>query len=859
MNTLLCPVVWIFCALCSDCLAADVLTYHNDNARTGWNSQEVALTPANVNASSFGRLFTLQVDGKVDAQPLYVSNAPVFRGSKSLGTHNLVIVATEHDSVYAFDADTGVLYWQESLLGAGETPSDDRGCGQVTPEIGVTATPVIDRSGGANGPNGTIYLVAMSKLATVYHQRLHALSLATGQEVAGSPIEIQASYPGTGPDNDGRGHVLFDPGAYKERPGLLLLNGIVYTAWSSHCDNPPYTGWIIGYDEKTLGQTTVLNVDPNGPPNGTFLSDGSGNSFWSSGAGPAADADGNIYALSANGPFDRTFLPNGFPSLGDYGDTFLKLSTLGGLAVSDYFTPFDQAVDAANDTDLGSGGVVVLPDMVDAGGTTRHLAVGAGKDTNIYLVDRDNLGKFMPGATSNSYIYQELVGASPGGEWATAAYFNGAIYYGPVGGALRRFTFSQARLDQVPAAMTSTVFGYPGTTPSISSSGNSAGIVWAHENPGSGSSQAVLHAYDATSLTELYNSNQNPQRDQFGTANKFITPTICNGKVFVGTTNSVGVFGLSSSTGAQTPVITSFISYSGDFNGDGKQDILWRNTQTGEVRIWYMNGSTILSDDYVVTVGLDWKIAGIGDFNGGGISDILWENTVNGSVAIWIMRGDNLVYEYQQPSPGLQWYITGVVDLDHNGLADILWRNVVTGEVRVWRSLSPLNFSSEYIGVAGADWNLVGTADLFGNGLPELIWRNQVSGEVRAWQLNGGTLIEDVSLAVVSLDWQIVGFGDFNGDGRQDIVWRNRADGSVAIWIMSGFGAAQWFPGAVSLDWQIRAAPNVYGNMVSSILWSNKTTGQQVIWGTNGATFSGSAQIGVADPSWIVQPVVGSQ
>ena len=444
--------------------------------------------------------------------------------------------------------------------------------------------------------------------------------------------------------------------------------GLFTPRWSSHCDNPPYTGWIIGYDEKTLGQTTVLNVDPKGPPNGTFLSDGSGNSFWNSGAGPAADADGNIYALTANGPFDTTVL-NGFPSLGDYGDTFLKLSTAGGLAVSDYFTPFDQAVAAANDTDLGSGGAVVLPDMVDASGTTRHLAVGAGKDSNIYLVDRDNLGKFIPGVSSNSYIYQELVGALPGGVWATAAYFNGAIYYGPVGGALRRFTFSQARLDQVPAAMTSTVFGYPGITPSLSSSGNSSGIVWAYENLGSGNGSAVLHAYDAADLSELYNSDQVPQRDQFGEANKFITPTICNGKVFVATTNSVGVFGLLVSPG---------------FNGGGQADLLWENTITGEHSIWIMQGKScfpVLScpgirtlahggsgrlprhrpdgsrlgkyshrraqyldyaerptSQYRATIPIQWHIAAAGDFLGTGQADLVWENTTTGEHSIWIME-----------------------------------------------------------------------------------------------------------------------------------------------------------------------------------------------------------------------------
>ena len=847
-------LVYLMCSAFSlNGFGTDVLTYHNDNARTGWNPNEVVLTPANVNVASFGLLFNLQVDGKVDAQPLYVSGTLV---ANSSGLHNLVIVATENDSVYAFDADTGILYWQTSLLGAGEVPSDDRGCDQVTPEIGVTATPVIDRTNGINGTNGTIYLVAMSKLAgtSTYHQRLHALNLVTGQELAGSPVEIQPRYPGTGPDNNGT-DVIFDPGAYKERSALLLLNGTIYTTWASHCDIAPYTSWIIGYNENTLAQSTVLNLDPNGAPSSTFLTDGSGNAFWNSGTGPAADGNGNIYDLTANGPFETT-LVNGFPSNGDYGDTFLKLSRQGGLAVSDYFTPFDQADDAANDVDLGSGGVVVLPDMADVSNNIRHLAIGAGKDSNIYLVDRDNMGKFIPGASSNTNIYQELARALPGGEWATAAYFNFAVYYGPVGGALRRFTFTGARLNPLPAAMTSTVFAYPGVTPSISSSGNSAGIVWAYENSSS-ANQAVLHAYDATNLVELYNSNQNPQRDRFGQGNKFITPTICNGKVFVATTNSVGAFGLLNSSPTTTPtphpVLTNFISYSGDFNANGTQDILWRNMQTGEVRIWYMNGSNILANDSVATVGLDWKIVGIADFDGTGFSDILWENGNDGSFAIWTMRGDSAV-SHQYPSPGFQWSITGVADLDRTGLADILWRNVVTGEVRVWRSLSPLNFFSESVGVASLDWNLVGTADLFGDGHPELIWRNQNSGEVRAWQLSQDIVTADVSLGFAALNWQIAGFGDFTGNGKQDILWRNTRDGSVAAWIMNGFTIVdQWFPGAVSLDWQIRSTPDVNGNGINSIFWSNVSTGQQAIWTSNGSMLVPGPPFAFAVPEWIAQ------
>jgi hypothetical protein len=300
----------------------------------------------------------------------------------------------------------------------------------------------------------------------------------------------------------------------------------------------------------------------------------------------------------------------------------------------------------------------------------------------------------------------------------------------------------------------------------------------------------------------------------------------------------------------------NFLSYSGDFNADGKQDILWRNLQTGELRIWYMNGPSILSNDGIATVGLDWQIVGIGDFDGDGFSDILWENTVNGSFAIWTMRGNSFV-SHQFPSPGAQWSITGVADIDHNGLADILWRNVVTGEIRVWFSVSPFNFVSESLGAVGLEWNLVGTADLFGNRLPELVWRNQNTGEVRAWRLGGNVIIENLSLGFPPLNWEIVGFGDFTGVGRQDILWRNTIDGSVDAWIMNGFTiVAQWLPGSVSPDWRIRATPDVSGNHVNSILWSNLTSGAQVIWSSNGSTFVPAAPFASAPSNWIVQPEV---
>jgi hypothetical protein len=518
--------------------AQDVLTYHNDNARTGQNLHETVLNLTNVRSNTFGRLFTISVDGKVDAQPLYASAVSV----PAKGTHNVLVVATEHDSVYALDADTGTVLWRVSLLKLGETTSDDRGCDQVQPEIGVTSTPVIDRLGG---PHGTIFVVAMSKDGTGnYFQRLHALDLTTGQEEFSGPVDIQPVFPGTG-DNSMGGKVVFDPKQYKERAGLLLLNHVVYTAWTSHCDIPPYTGWLIGYDQSNLKQVNVLNLAPNGGEA----------SIWGSGAGPATDSDENIYVLAANGTFDTTLDANGFPSGGDYGNAFLKISTANNkLSVADYFAMFDAVAESSADEDLGSGGALVLPDMTDALGQTRHLAVGAGKDGELYIVDRDNMGKFNP--NNNDAIYQGLPGALGGPEFGMPAYFNNNIYYGAVGASVRAFTFVTAKLLAAPVSQTSHAFPYPGATPSISASGTRNGIVWVTEN----TDPAVLHAYDASDLShELYNSSQAPGgRDQFGAGNKFITPTIANGKIYVGTTSGVGVFGLLQSAAELSPSLLVF-------------------------------------------------------------------------------------------------------------------------------------------------------------------------------------------------------------------------------------------------------------------------------------------------------------
>jgi hypothetical protein len=497
----------------------DVTTYKNDLSRSGQNLSESSLTPTTVTSSNFGLLRMLQVDGRVDAQPLYLSQL-----SAAGGSFNAVLVATEHDSVYAFDSDSGAVLWHVSLLAAGESPSNDHGCAQVSPEIGVTSTPVIDRAAGAHG---TIYVVAMSVDAqSNYHQRLHALDVATGAELLNGPTEITATYSAAGTATSS-----FDPRYYEERAALTLSGGTVYTSWTSHCDAPPYGGWIIAFAQSTLARNGALNVAANSS---------SGPSIWMSGGGPAVDSSGNIHLLTANGAFEATMDANGFPNQQDFGNSFLKISNVGaGLKVLDYFTMSNEVAESSADKDLGSGGEMLLPDLMDSANTLRHLAVGAGKDGNIYVVDRDSMGKFNAGTNQN---YQTLSGVLPGGIWSTPAYFNGTVYYADVSGTLKAFAISTARLGAAPQSQSATQFAYPGTAPSVSANGSSGGIVWAHEN----TSPAVLHAYDATNLArEIYNSNQAAgNRDQFGAGNKYITPTVADGKVFVGTTNAVAVFGL---------------------------------------------------------------------------------------------------------------------------------------------------------------------------------------------------------------------------------------------------------------------------------------------------------------------------
>ncbi len=505
----------------------DVTTFHNDNLRTGQNLKETFLTPQNVNPAMFGKVGFLPTDGKVDAQPLYLSDVPI----PGMGNRNVIYVVTEHDSVYAFDADTQALLWQTTALEAGETSSDDRQCSEaVTPEIGISATPVIDRS---RGPNGVIYLVAATEdSAGIYYHRLHALDVAGGSELFGGPTEIQAQYPGTGEGTNGV-NVVFDPAQYFDRAALLLANGVIYTSWASHCDVEPYTGWLIGYDQSTLQPVRVLNLTPNGDHG----------AIWMAGDGPAADEAGNVYLLGGNGLFDETLDANGFPSRGDFGNAFVKIGANAPATVSDFFAPHDTTILSVADLDLGSGGILLLPDVVDNAGNIRHLALGSGKTGSVYVVDRDSMGKFD---TAVNNIWQEVPRCCPpygglyGAIFSTPAYFNSTIYFGAADQPLEALAIADGKIALPYTMLSSTRFPYPGSTPSISANGTANALLWAVENGTTG----VLHAYDASNLSsEVYNSNTYATRDQFG-PNKFIVPTVTNGKVYVGTPTGVAVFGV---------------------------------------------------------------------------------------------------------------------------------------------------------------------------------------------------------------------------------------------------------------------------------------------------------------------------
>jgi hypothetical protein len=524
-----------------------VLTYRNDNARTGQNLNESTLTPANVNSTQFGKLFSYPVDGAMYAQPLYVESVDI----PGQGVHNIVYVATEHDSVYAFDADgkTSAPLWHMSFINpaaginsvSAASVSDDAFPGG---EIGITSTPVIDPAGG------TIYVVSYTSELGVYVYRLHALDLASGVEKFGGPVIIEASVPGTGEESNSQGQVPLVPMTHLQRPGLLLLNGVVYIGFGSHADNPPWHGWLLAYNATTLQQVATFNTTPNG----------SAGAIWESGSAPAADANGNIYVATSNGTFDAS--AGGL----DYGDSVLKLNP-GTLTILDWFSPFNTDYLAANDVDLGSGGTMLLPDQP---GPHPHLLVVAGKEGRIYLNNRDNLGHF---SSVSDQVVQELESAILPNNLSTPAYWQGRVYYASQNDNLKMFRMN-GLLSISAVAVSPETLGYAGASPSISANGSNNGIVWLIDTSALASSGgAVLRAYDATNVSvEFYNSTQAGTRDALGPPVKFTVPTVINGKVYAGTASELDVFGLlphetasSNSAGSQRSILraTGSLGYNG--------------------------------------------------------------------------------------------------------------------------------------------------------------------------------------------------------------------------------------------------------------------------------------------------------
>ncbi len=510
-------------ALAIDASVGQVTTSQYDNARTGATLHEKILTPQNVNAQLFGKLGVFKVDGAVYAQPLYLPAIEV----PGKGKHDVLYVATEHDSVYAFDANRpgDPPLWKVNFLdkakGEKVVNEDEVACPFIRPEVGITSTPVIDLK------TGTLYVLARTIIPhTVgddeYFQRLHALAITTGAEKFEGPKRIAAAVAGNGKGSV-KGVVAFDPLRENPRAALTLANGVVYLTWASSCDVDPYHGWVMAYDPQTLAQRAALNVTPDGSEAGIWLAD----------TGPAADADGNLYVPTGNGTFSAG---NGGR---DYGDSVLKLSLDGSaLAIRDYFTPHDQARISEADSDVGSSGPTLLPDQP---GPHRHLLLQPTKDSTIYVIDRDQMGQYQ----RDRDALVELIHI-PGAALGAMAYWNGHVFFATNNDNLRDYAVKNGQL--VLHASSAMRFKDPGATPSISADGKKNAIVWAIATKswnGPDNKPAVLYAFDATKLGEpIYTSEQNAQRDRAALATRFVIPVVVNGRVYFAARGEVEVYGL---------------------------------------------------------------------------------------------------------------------------------------------------------------------------------------------------------------------------------------------------------------------------------------------------------------------------
>lgn len=506
--------------------SVNVTTYHNDTSRTGQNLHETTLTQALVQQNTFGKLFSQPVDGQIYAQPLVLGNLKI----TGEGIHTVVFVATENDSVYAFDGNSNTgknvnplwhVNFTNPAAGITTVPSSALGSDAISPQIGITGTPVIDPT------NGTLYVVAATLENGTYFQRLHALDVTSGAEKFGGPVVISATVKGNGSSSSG-GHLSFDPFRSNQRPGLLLLNGSIFITWASHGleGEFPYHGWVIAYNENTLKQVGAMCVTANGDQGG----------IWQSGDAPAADTLGNIYLMTGNGTFDANTGGQ------DFGMSYLKITSKGNLRVTDYFTPYNEYQESNEDLDLGSGGALLLPYM--SGQTYPYLAIGAGKDGTMYVVNRNNMGHFN--ASGNTQIVESIPNAFAGhGIYSGPAFWQGYLYFWGTNDVLRIFQMQNGLVSASPIATGSSTFSSPGATTEISSNGGSNGIVWAIDPSGyPTAAPAVLHALNATTAVELYNSTQAGTRDTAGAAIKFTPPAIANGKVYVPTAVELDVYGL---------------------------------------------------------------------------------------------------------------------------------------------------------------------------------------------------------------------------------------------------------------------------------------------------------------------------
>lgn len=657
-----------------------VTTYKQDNNHSGDQTNETILNTSNVNANNFGKQVSYSVDGQIYAQPLYVPNLTI--GGTA---HNVVFVATENDSVYAFDADqTSAVapLWHTNYLSSKIiSPTNlDVNCNDMKPLNGLSGTPVIDTS------TNTMYVVVLTEDITnaqpgTFTYKLHAIDITTGQDKTGSPVTIKASVPGTGVGGNGS-TVTFDPAHQRQRAGLLFSQGKVYVGFGSICDNNPYHGWIMSYsyDGTAFQQLHVFNSTPNGTRGG----------YWGGGGALTADSAGNIYGVSGNGSFNGT---------SDFGDSFIKLSP--DLKELDYFSPFNQVCLDQEDADLGSGGPLLIPGQ--------NRMIGAGKEGRIYVVDTNNMGKYtnpfsgttfcqnQQGSTTIDKIVQELPSRTINGLFTSGAYFQTAsgqqfVYYAGSNDAMKAFAFSGGMLSSSPFSVGADTYSFTGGNPTVSSNNGAAGtgIVWAlapQPRAADGSQTAVLFAYDALTMTKIYSTQMNASRDDLGSYVKFSAPTVANGEVFVGTQSSLVIYGLIPGSSSGTPTGSPTPTGTPNPNGYNNVGVSYDNhTATGHFdKYGNSYSASTLTNVGILQNGL---VTGAGFL-------FRWPDAVPGAPDNWVANGETI-------------NVTPVNNADHIGFLGSAVSGTSSGQVL----LTYTDGTTQTANLAFNDWAALPTVPL---------------------------------------------------------------------------------------------------------------------------------------------------